>query len=288
MAEGITATRTLRSVLELLAGGGGGGAATLLCLDLDDVCMTVAETVGSEAWESALARELGGGGMADGQARGAAGQMWRALNWVAPTRTPEPGTAAVVQELQHAAAHVVGLTARDAVLAPLTRRQLLSHGIDLKPAATSESRVELGGGVVYSDGVIFCSNRSKHEALRRYLCAPGAARAQCGQPALAELSCCIHVDDKHSHLTDLAAGFKGAPDDSGGLLPALAFRGVHYTRVADEAGADADGSPSQRKLQLDPMTLALARALGSPDSREHLAKAIAVAGGDQTLFYSKY
>lgn len=35
-----------------------GRSSTLLCLDLDDVLMTVAERTGSEAWESGLARKL--------------------------------------------------------------------------------------------------------------------------------------------------------------------------------------------------------------------------------------
>lgn len=267
----VTVTRALRTVLTLPSLG----PATCLCLDLDDVCMTVAETVGSEAWEAALAQELQKlSGQPSGQARGTAGQLWRALNWVAPVRAPEPGdTAAVVRELQNRAAHCIGLTARDAVLAPLTRRQLRVLDIDFQPPSATvgqqdeTERLDLGMGVVYLQGVVYCGNNSKREALRRYFCAPAAVRARYWPtlPELSTLSNCIHIDDKHSHLTDLAdgagllpfsclggydvlgtataytgigvdgcccchhyiAGFRGEPDDTGGKLPSLPFLGVH-------------------------------------------------------------
>ena len=282
MESKTTTAQTLGEVLALPVDW----ATTCVCLDLDDVCVTVADSVGTEAWESRLARELGSGSssssMSDGQARGVAGQMWRALNWVVPTRTPEAETAGVVRRLQQRAAHVVGLTARDAVLTSLTRRQLMSHGIELSAGGEPEAVLQLGAGVVYSGGVVFCSDKSKREALRRYLCATEAVRAATRQPPLSTLERCVHVDDKSSHLLDLAAGFRGEPDDSGGQLPPLLFHGVHYTRVAD----DQEHMPVD--AQLDPMSRALARALASEDAREHLKKVIRAAEGDTTLWYSKY
>ena len=49
----------------------------------------------------ALVAELAGKGVPEPQARGTAGQMWRALHWVVDSETPELGaTARVVAALQ--------------------------------------------------------------------------------------------------------------------------------------------------------------------------------------------
>lgn len=79
-------------------------------------------------------------------------------------------TACVLRQLQAVSGHVLGLTARDRALVPLTLRQLDGLGIHFQePGHSAVQPVELGARVMLASGIVFCSNQSKREALRRYL-----------------------------------------------------------------------------------------------------------------------
>ena len=123
----LSATDSIASLLELPSID----RSTCLCLDLDDVLLKTTQYTGSEAWEVALVQELmERHGFPEPQARGVAGQLWRGLHWVVDSEPPEGTTTAeVVGQLQRRALRVIGLTARDAVLIPLTVRQLAAAGI---------------------------------------------------------------------------------------------------------------------------------------------------------------
>ena len=262
-------------------------SATLVCLDLDDVLLKTTQYTGSEAWESALVAELQNKhGFPDSQARGIAGQLWRALHWVCESDAPEGATTTrVVSALQSRAAIVIGLTARDSVLMPLTARQLAHVGISF---AGDKSETELVKGARCSGGVIYCGGASKREALLSYM------RKRASSLPLAQLTTVVHVDDRISHLYDLASAFGGEARDElqdaedAILTSSLSFVGVHYIRVASDRdrARQHDGEPSHSLL--DPGTVALALALTSEEARVHLHNAVQCASGDERFFYAKH
>ena len=77
----------------------------------------------------------------------------------------------------------------------------------------------LDKGAQLSNGVIYCGDASKREALLSFFRTPvppnGAPSAY--PPPLADIRTVVHVDDKNSHLLDLAAAFggEGAGADEG-------------------------------------------------------------------------
>ena len=135
---------------------------------------------------------------------------------------------------------VIGLTARDEVLIPLTRRQLATAGISFAKDGPVSSRQlsvlsEDGKPTVVSGGVIFCGGASKREALLAFLREPlpTGADPMAYPPSVAQIRSVVHVDDKHSHLTDLAHAFKSEgvdalkPGEGVALTHAMSFTGVH-------------------------------------------------------------
>ena len=278
----ILPTESIEAVLDLPAVN----SATLVCLDLDDVLLKTTQYTGSEAWESALVAELQRNGFPESQARGIAGQLWRALHWVCESDAPEGATTTrVVSLLQSRAAAVIGLTARDSVLMPLTARQLAHADISF---GSDKTVTELVKGARCSGGVIYCGGASKREALLSYM------RKRASSLPLAQLTTVVHVDDRISHLYDLASAFGGEGHDElqdaedAVLTSSLSFVGVHYTRVAtdrDRAGQH-DGEPTNALL--DPGTVALALALTSEEARLHLHNAVQCASGDERFFYAKH
>jgi hypothetical protein len=293
--------------------------STLLCLDLDDVLLKTTQFVGSEAWESALVAELATmHGFPEPKARGTAGQLWRALHWVCESETPQAETARVVAALQQRAARVIGLTARDSVLVPLTVRQLADAGISFTGSSGSGGEAvgdtidrELVKGARLSAGVIYCGDASKREALLSFMRDPLPASTAASPspqlvlsypPPLAQLTTVVHVDDKLSHLSDLAAAFGGAPPGAGNegglaledeedvalMISHLSFVGVHYTRVARDRSRAQQPVGSESAPSLDPGTVALALALASSEARIHLGNAVACADGDRRFFYAKH
>ena len=229
-------TSEIKSLLELPIDG-----ATLVCLDLDDVLLQTTQYIGSENWEADLVAELHTQhNMPEPQARGTAGQLWRALHWVVGSECPEGvATAQVTRQLQHRAMRVIGLTARDEVLIPLTVRQLAAVGISFEGDEAVPSRhlsvlSEEGKPTVLSGGVIFCGGASKREALLAFLREPlpPGAHPMAYSPPVDQILSVLHVDDKYSHLTDIAGAFggKGAYDTGPAdvaLTQLMSFTGVH-------------------------------------------------------------
>lgn len=263
-----------------------------VCLDLDDVLLRTKQFVGSEAWESALVIELRDlHGYAEPQARGIAGQLWRALHWVCESEAPEGSTTTqVVSALQSRAARVIGLTARDSILTPLTARQLAQAGISFA-GDDDQADADLAKGARYSGGVIYCGDASKREALLSFMRKYGPSLP------LAQLSAVVHVDDKISHLYDLASAFGGdRPGDleievdrqTAGLISNLSFVGVHYTRVARDRDRETGYGREPSSPMLDAGTIALAHALTSAEARLHLLNAVQCASGDRRFYYAKH
>lgn len=236
VAPQLIQTSEIRSLLELPVDD-----ATLVCLDIDDVLLQTTQYIGSEKWEADLVAELQTKhGMPEPQARGTAGQVWRALHWVVDSECPEGvATAEVTRTLQQRAVRVIGLTARDEVLIPLTDRQLTAAGISFagdKPVANRQLGVlsEEGKPTVLSGGIIFCGGASKREALLAFLREPlsPGAEPMAYPPPIDQIRSVVHVDDKHSHLKDLVRAFGG--EGAGDLRPEdlavtqlMSFTGVH-------------------------------------------------------------
>lgn len=277
----IVSTESIETLLDLPLTDG----TALVCLDLDDVLLKTTNFVGSEAWEGKLVEELQGKhGFAEPQARGVAGQLWRALHWVCDSEAPEGATTtSVVSTLQSTAARVIGLTARDSVLIPLTVRQLAHAGITFE-GAFEKMEVDLLKGARFSDGIVYCGNASKREALLSFM-----LKCDASLP-LAQLTTVVHVDDRISHLHDLASAFgvDRPEEDEVGVTDSLSFIGVHYTRVQSDRDRARQQAGEPAAPMLDQGTVALALALTSAEARLHLHNAVQCASGDETFYYAKH
>jgi hypothetical protein len=108
----------------------------------------------------------------------------------------------------------------------------------------------------------------------------------------------VHVDDKLSHLYDLASAFGGdRPGDlmeieedpqTARLTSSLSFVGVHYTRVASDRDGAREHDIKTSPPMLDAGTIALAHALTSAEARLHLHNAVQCASGDKRFYDAKH
>eukprot|EP00947_MAST-08B_sp_MAST-8B-sp1_P005082 g5082.t1 len=213
---------------------------TVVFLDVDETLLRASLHAGSERWEKAMTAELQRLGCSKDMAWRSSCFAWQALQRVVPMEACEGATtAAVVAELQAKAAAVFGLTARHPSLATRTVGQLQKNGIVLDggadelpvdlPRTESDPLGSRGGGKIDAEewsawfqppiarrgGVWFCCGPRKLEA------ALAALRALPGPPPTRV----ILVDDRRSHLEQIAAGISG-------IDPAPFFVGFHLAHPA--------------------------------------------------------
>lgn len=156
-------------------------AETLLILDLDNTIMETTQTLGSDQWFEhhvhKIISDLVKAGQTEEEAKKQGLKIalseWKQIQRVTSMQLVEPVTAKLIQQKQERI-KVIGLTARPVDLAPTTRNQLQSMGVDLSrsPVVAQDIVIQNAGEVDYiakfEKGILFSGNNKKGEMLVKF------------------------------------------------------------------------------------------------------------------------
>lgn len=166
----------------------------LVILDIDDTLLIPTQMLGCDEWFQYRYKEHLKE-MSQREALEKALAEWEAIRHLTKMEIVEPGTDALIQELQNAGHCIMGLTTQGLALATRTSKQLTSHQIDLQLTAPSQEDhyFTIGGhGVLYRHGILFTSGTSKGESLF----------ALCNKIGYSPKRI-VFVNDKLAHLKDI-------------------------------------------------------------------------------------
>lgn len=168
---------------------------TLIVLDIDDTLLVPTQMLGCDAWfchRVKLYQELG---MDKGSSLETTIAEWEAVRHITQMQLVEPGTEKIIQDLQNQGYMVMGLTTQGLALATRTSQQLADQQINLTlTAPTKEDHYFLVNhhGILFRNGILFTSGRSKAEAMEKLCTAMNLHPKKM-----------IFVNDKKDNLQDL-------------------------------------------------------------------------------------
>jgi len=175
----------------------------LLFFDLDHTLIQNETSFGNEVWEKKLVQALISSGIAPNIAYRSASDLWGSIQMVSDSSPVEETTVELIWDLKKRGYHIVGLTARSPYLHLTTVRQLQSLGIQF---CYSEPQ-HLSQKIYLSDGVIFCGDAVKGDAINLYLKATNQKPRRI-----------IMIDDRLGHL-----------EEAKKIVEAPQFIGLNYT-----------------------------------------------------------
>lgn len=193
---------------------------TIVAFDLDNTLVHPAgKTIGSDQWVDYACTKMPFAQLEP---------LYFAIQHRTSLQLTECYAANIIKQLKGKSIRVVGLTSRSTPLADRTHEQLKALGIhfDENPLYDNDIHFDDAGRVKYVRGIIFCSGRSKGDALRAFL-----------QHTFMRPQNIVFVDDKDKYLRDVEEKLKDL---------SITVAGLHYTYMKRHIeGFDAQVSYSE-------------------------------------------
>ncbi len=171
------------------------GPDTLILLDIDDTLLIPKQMLGCDEWFMHRCRQHQESGLSKSDALEAAIAEWEAVRHLTKMEIVEVGSEKIVQSMQEKGLCVMGLTTQGLALATRTVQQLQEQQLDLsKTAPTQEDHcISIGGHtVLFREGILFTSGRSKGESLFKFCEKIGWWPKRI-----------VFINDKEAHLRDI-------------------------------------------------------------------------------------
>jgi hypothetical protein len=208
---------------------------TMILLDIDETLITAAQMLGGDIWFESRIKKYQEEGDDFPIALERALNEWIAIMHLTRMELVEPEISTVLSQIQNKGISVMGITARGLALATRTVFQLREHQVDL--AKTSPRQEDFcfpvqGHTVLYREGILFTSGRSKGEAFFQLCDKLGKTPKRV-----------VAVDDKLSHLQSL---------EKEALKRGVEFIGLRYGFTDEKKAAF---SPEIADYQLNHSTL---------------------------------
>lgn len=164
---------------------------TLVIFDLDNTLLEPAQELGNDQWFRQQLKKYEASGVKKEIALRKVLNEWSAIQHLTEVKLVEPGSDALVRNLQQKGFVVVGLTTRALEVASRTIEQLQSIGIDLSVTAPTKQEIFFmnGLGVLFRQGVLFTADTHKGNALEKFLAATHY-----------KPKAIVFINDKASHL----------------------------------------------------------------------------------------
>lgn len=182
----------------------------LIVCDIDNTLLRSSQYLGSVAWADHVISQLVRKGVSKHDAELIENIFWKAVQPYVHVQTIDPATKDVINEIQKRNISIMALTARCPEEVRYTINQLLSLGIHLsekQPVSTTHYIHLEKHDAFFEQGILFASPfNKKSEVLFTFLDA---------HAILPE--CIIFIDDKISHVEDLARGCQNRNIDYIGL-----------------------------------------------------------------------
>lgn len=183
---------------------------TLLVFDIDNTLVEPVGNIGSDQWYYYLAKAIARDepGLDAAAVAAKADAIWSKTLETIEVKPVEALTPALVRAQQTRGLQVMALTARAAIDTTATFRQLKDIGIDLERNGVHAGDLAVGGGSLYSHGVLFVGEGTdKGTLLVDFLQRTGLKPARI-----------VFADDKPKHATNVDAALAKAG------IPVIAFR----------------------------------------------------------------
>lgn len=176
---------------------------TIVAFDLDNTLVHPAgTTIGSDQWVDHACTKMPFAQLEP---------LYFAIQYRTDLQLTEDYAVNIIKQLKGKNIRIVGLTSRSTPLADRTHEQLKALDIhfDEDPLYDKDIHFDEAGRVKYIRGIIFCSGRSKGDALRAFL-----------QHTNMRPHNIVFVDDKDKYLRDVEEKLKEL---------SIAVAGLHYT-----------------------------------------------------------
>jgi hypothetical protein len=138
----------------------------LIIFDIDNTLIEPAQLLGSDQWfYNALQRAKKK--LSKEKALEVVLSQYFSIQHISKMQTVEKNTANIVQDLQNKNKTVIGLTTRNLDMLFCTIKQLKKLQIDLNKTSISKETFffNIGNGVLYKEGIVFCDGTHKGHAL---------------------------------------------------------------------------------------------------------------------------
>ncbi len=188
---------------------------TWVLIDADNTLIESEMHMGSPQWMKYMRMKIRSIGFDKETGEEALYKFWRFVQHFVPVRLVDPHAVEVIEQLASSNVVTVILTARDPVEMPHTERQMASVGISIPTILLPENTSMPFEGEVslFENGVIYCGEHTKSQALRAFMQKMGKTPKKV-----------ILIDDKREQVHGLAKTM----EEMG-----IEFVGIRFSR-ADE------------------------------------------------------
>ncbi len=166
-----------------------------ILIDVDNTLIEASTHLGSAQWRSYIRNKAFLLGNEPFESELILDRFWLFVQHFIPVRLVDSDTLRVIQNLKDAHQIVMALTAREPLEVVYTKKQLDSVGLSLNNTVFAE-KILLGDSL-YEQGVLYCGDRSKSEALMAFF-----------QETQSYPKKVIFVDDKLAQLQEVEAAMK--------------------------------------------------------------------------------
>lgn len=168
---------------------------TLVLVDIDDTLLIPSQMLGCDEWFLYRWNKYQSEGLSVSESLEKSLAVWEGVRHLTKMDLVEEGNEAVLKELQDQGHCIMGLTSQGLALATRTSLQLKEHNIDFSNSCpfSQDYYMQLSGhGILYRNGILFTSGRSKGESLFK-LCEGFGYMPQR----------IVFINDKATHLADI-------------------------------------------------------------------------------------
>jgi FMN phosphatase YigB (HAD superfamily) len=197
---------------------------TWVLVDLDNTLIESSLQLGSAQWRDHVREKARGAGYDKKGGEEILDQFWLFVQPFIPVRLVDPETAQTIDRLHRDNVVVIGLTAREPKEIVHTQRQISSTGVSFAGPKSQSGVLPTPFPGLYQNGVIYCGDNIKSEALLAFFQHVGATPKKV-----------IFVDDKAEQV----AGLEKTLEDRGIEFVGIRFSGAD-ARVESFDGAVAD------------------------------------------------